>query len=96
MLAVAAYLAGIGAVTVQVLTLRRRQRVGRGVVAPLLTVLALAYIVMVALDAASVITVLTNGADDIPPSSALRTGVIAAWIWLLWVALPRLAYGPTP
>lgn len=95
-LAVAAYLAGVGAVTVRVLLLRRAQRAGRGVITPALLLLALAYIGAVLLDAPGVLAVLSNGVDDIPPASTGRTGLFAAWVWVLHAALLRLAYGRVP
>lgn len=95
-LAVAAYLAGMGAVTVRVLLLRRAQRTGRGVIALALLLLALAYIGAVLLDAPGVLAALSNGVDDIPPASTGRTGLFAAWVWVLHAALLRLAHGRTP
>ena len=98
-LAMVAYLAGVGAVTLRMLILRRWQAKGKvrgGVFSAFLFLLGTAYILLVALDASSVVTVLTNGVDDIPPSSTLRTALIAAWMWVVWVQLARLAYGKVP
>lgn len=94
-LAVALYLAGVGAVTVRALMLRARQRPeqGRGGFAFLLVLVGGLYILFVAADAPSVLSILGNQVDDIPPASTARTALIAAWLWLLHTLLYRLARG---
>lgn len=92
-LAVAAYLAGMGAVTLRALILRRQQRMGWSVTAVLLCCVACTYILLVLADAPSVLTVLSNRVDDIPPASTARTGLFALWTWVLHAVMLRLAYG---
>lgn len=92
-LAVAGYLAGIGACTIRVILLHRvlwPDRIRPGF---WLAVLALAYITFVLFDAVGVISVLSNSLNDIPPSSTARTAVLAAWLWALHAELIRLAKG---
>lgn len=95
-LAVVAFLAGLGAVSVRAMLLRRQQRGMNGVTGPLLVALTALYIILVAFDATSVVAVLTNQVDDIPPASTFRTALIAAIMWLLHAVLLRLAYGRAP
>lgn len=94
-LTVVAYLMGMGAMTGLAWVLTRRAGEGRaGVV--VLTVVFVLYLVGIALDAVpSVVTVLTNGVDDIPPSGSVRTGLFASWMWIVYgVMLAR--YRRTP
>ncbi len=96
-LAVVAFLAGLGAVSVRAMLLRRQQLAGSsGVTGPLLVALTALYIILVAFDATSVVAVLTNRVDDIPPASTFRTALIAGIMWLLHAVLLRLAYGRAP
>ncbi len=95
-LSVAAFLAGLGAVSVRTLLLLRQQYGNWGVLGPALLGLTAFYIVWVALDAQSVVAVLTNQVDDIPPQNTLRTTLIAGIEWLVHYALLRLAYGRAP
>ena len=78
LLVVLAYLMGMGAVTVRAWMLAWK---GQRSLAGLLIVAALLYLGSVLTDAPSVLTVLTNGVDDIPPTSSLRTGLFAVWVW---------------
>lgn len=92
-LAVVIYLAGIGAVTVRTVMLCLRiSPTGRG----LLTLFALAgglYILLIAIDVPSVVAVLSNDVDDIPPASTLRAAVFGVFTWTLHSLLYRLARG---
>lgn len=92
-LSVAAYLAGIGAVTMLNWRLARREGRGRALVVALVMVAGL-YIGAVLTEAPSVMTVLRNGVADIPPSSAIRTWFFAAWVWLEYATLFNLYWRP--
>lgn len=94
-LAVAFYLAGMAAVTVRAVMLRNRQQSdrGRGGVAALFLVTGFVYVLFILLEAPTVMTVLTNRVDDIPPASSLRAFTFGVWLWLLHMLLFRLARG---
>lgn len=94
-LATVIYLAGMGAVTVRALLLRRRQHPpeGRSLTAFTLACAAVGYLLFIFADAPSVVSVLTNSADDIPLSSTARALLFGAWMWLLHALLWRLARG---
>ncbi len=94
-LAVLAFMAGLGAVTTRALILRMRQipppeKHGKAYLLAALTVL---YIVLVGSGAPSVLNVLSNGLDDIPPPGTFRTAVLAAIMWTLHALLLKLARG---
>ncbi|MBZ9753515.1 hypothetical protein K7W42_22035 [Deinococcus sp. HMF7604] len=91
-LAVLTYLAGVGAVTVRAVMLRKQQ--GGGLTLSLvLALVALAYVGLLLSDAPSVLSVLRNDVEDIPPASSFRTGLFAAYAWILHALLFRLARG---
>ena len=96
LMAVAIYLAGVGAITTRALILRRRQGDGLGLASFMLIMLTVAYIGVILLDAPSVLNILSNHVDDIPPTSTVRMAIFAAWTWVVHWVLLRLAYGRAP
>lgn len=94
-LAIVAFMAGLGAVTVRALLLRLRQvpPPQRHGMAYLLAGLTVLYLLIVAAGVPSVLLVLGNNLDDIPLTSTLRTAVLAGIMWTLHTLLLRLARG---
>ena len=96
-LALAAMLSGFTAVSWAAYSLRRRQcpgTVGGGSLA--LLVLAGTYLFFVGADVPGVLAALSNGVEDLPVSSSLRTLTFAAWLWVLWGIIDRLARQDMP
>lgn len=79
------YLSGMVASTIRILylTCSKNNRYTNGFLATILAVFALAYASIVMLDIPSSRTVLTNQVEDVPLSSAVRTLVFGAWMWVL-------------
>lgn len=95
-LSVIAYLAGIGAVTVRTILLCWRLRgadSGIRFLPALLGVAGALYIGCIAVDVSSVVAVLSNTVNDIPPSSTFRAAVFGVFTWTLHSLLFRLAKG---
>lgn len=94
-LAVVVYMMGVGAVTTRALMLRMRQipPPKRHGTAYLLAALTAVYLLIVASGAPGVLSVLSNGLDDIPLTATARTGVLAGIMWTLHTLLYRLARG---
>lgn len=92
-IAVAVYLAGIGAVTVRTVMLCLRVSVTKRGLLTLFALSGLLYIVLIAIDVPSVVAVLSNDVDDIPPASTFRAAVFGVFTWALHTLLFRLARG---
>ena len=83
---------GFFAVSLRVWMLRVRQKgtVRLGLSGVLLLLSAI-WLVQSALDLNSSWALVGNGVDDIPPTTLHRLAIQAAWFWMLWAVLPRLA-----
>ena len=90
----AAVWSGIAAVAWAAYGLRRRQCPGtRGGWSAVLLALTVLYLLLTAADIPGVMSVLRNRVQDIPQVSTLKTGLFAAWLWVLRFVLVRLARG---